>query len=181
MMLTDKSSVICNKLYPWERIFLDEERLTQAEKSLFLPLLLNHQVRFLEPVWKTLVSSKACLPLLWDMFPDHPLLLESYFESDSRSAALKQKAHVRKATFGWEGANIEIIFPDDQARSELSAGEYTEQGFIVQAYEELPVFENYHLVVGSWLANNRAVGMGIRADQSKITGARALFIPHYVV
>lgn len=168
------------KLYPWEQIFIDEERLHKNGKSLFLPLLLSNQTVFIEPVWKSLLGSKACLALLWQMYPNHPLLLETYFENNGAVAELCQRPHVRKAIFGREGANIEIVFPEDNTRSEKSRGEFSDRGFIVQAYEAMPQFEDYNLLVGSWIVNNRAVGIGIRADQSKITGRKALFVPHFV-
>lgn len=168
------------KLYPWEQIFIDEERLHKNGKSLFLPLLLTNQTAFIEPVWKSLLGSKACLALLWQMYPDHPLLLETYFEYDRAAAELCQRPHVRKAIFGREGANIEIVFPDHSSDSEKSSGEFSDRGFIVQAYEAMPKFEAYNLLVGSWIVNDRAVGIGIRADQSKITGRKALFVPHFV-
>lgn len=168
------------KLYPWEQIFIDEERLNKNGKSLFLPLLLSNQTAFIEPVWKSLLGSKACLALLWQMYPNHPLLLETYFENDGAAAELCQRPHVRKAIFGREGANIEIVFPADGSNSEKSSGEFSDRGFIVQAYEAMPKFEDYNLLVGSWIVNDRAVGIGIRADRSKITGRKALFVPHFV-
>ena len=33
----------------------------------------------LEPAWKLLVGNKALLPMLWEMFPEHPNLLPAYF------------------------------------------------------------------------------------------------------
>lgn len=168
------------KLYPWEQIFIDEERLHKNGKSLFLPLLLSNQTAFIEPAWKSLLGSKACLALLWQMYPNHPLLLETYFEDDGAAVELCQRPHVRKAIFGREGANIEIVFPDDGSNSEKSGGEFSDRGFIVQAYEAMPKFEDFNLLVGSWIVNHRAVGIGIRADQSKITGRKALFVPHFV-
>lgn len=35
-------------------------------------------VRWLEPAWKSIISNKALLPLLWEMFPNHPNLLPAY-------------------------------------------------------------------------------------------------------
>ena len=33
----------------------------------------------LEPAWKIIVGNKALLPMLWEMFPNHPNLLPAYF------------------------------------------------------------------------------------------------------
>jgi glutathionylspermidine synthase len=36
-------------------------------------------VRWIEPIWKMLLSNKGILPILWQLYPDHELLLESHF------------------------------------------------------------------------------------------------------
>ena len=168
------------KLYPWEQIFKDEERLNSGGNSLFLPLVLNNQTAFVEPLWKALLGSKACLALLWQMYPNHPLLLETYFEDDRAALQLTQRPYVRKPISGREGANIEIVFPQASSQNEKSDGEFSDDAFILQAYQPMPQFDDYNLLVGSWLVNNRAVGLGVRADRSKITGRQAIFVPHFV-
>src|SRR6202012_717879 len=54
------------KLYPWEWMFYDAfgAQLTQAS------------TRWIEPPWKAILSNKGMLPLLWEMFPGHPNLLD---------------------------------------------------------------------------------------------------------
>jgi glutathionylspermidine synthase len=37
--------------------------------------------RLIEPLWKSVLSCKALLPLLWELFPDHPNLLPAYFDA----------------------------------------------------------------------------------------------------
>jgi len=36
---------------------------------------------FIEPPWKLILSNKAILPLLWEMFPNHPNLVPAYYDS----------------------------------------------------------------------------------------------------
>ena len=36
---------------------------------------------FIEPLWKLIMSNKAILPLLWEMFPNHPNLVPAYYDS----------------------------------------------------------------------------------------------------
>jgi glutathionylspermidine synthase len=46
--------------------------------------LLNYDLKnldFIEPIWKLILGNKALLPLLWEMFPNHPNLLPAYQES----------------------------------------------------------------------------------------------------
>ena len=58
----------CFKLYPWEWLWHEE----------FGPKLTQDPVRFIEPAWKMLLSNKGLLPVLWELFPDHPNLLPAY-------------------------------------------------------------------------------------------------------
>ena len=44
-----------------------------------------------------LLSNKALLPLLWEMFPRHPNLLPAYFEDDQKAGELGN-SFVRKLT-----------------------------------------------------------------------------------
>jgi glutathionylspermidine synthase len=65
----DRAIELVFKLYPWEWMFHDAfgERLIKAP------------TRWIEPPWKAILSNKGILPLLWEMFPDHPNLLPAYF------------------------------------------------------------------------------------------------------
>jgi glutathionylspermidine synthase len=57
------------KLYPWESMM--EERF--AEQC----LRTYKQMRWMEPIWKMLLSNKGILPVLWELYPEHELLLEA--------------------------------------------------------------------------------------------------------
>jgi len=35
----------------------------------------------IEPFWKLIIGNKALLPLLWEMFPNHPNLLPAYYDN----------------------------------------------------------------------------------------------------
>ncbi|SUC38306.1 glutathionylspermidine synthase [Proteus mirabilis] len=70
--LTDlQDQIISNmfKLYPWEFMFRED----------FSTKLADAGIRWLEPAWKSIISNKALLPMLWEMFPNHPNLLPAYF------------------------------------------------------------------------------------------------------
>ena len=56
------------KLYPWEWIAGEE----------FGPHLPASAIPVTEPAWKVLMSSKAILPVLWELNPGHPNLLPCY-------------------------------------------------------------------------------------------------------
>ncbi len=57
------------KLYPWETM-LAEEFAAQALRT-------YREMRWIEPIWKMLLSDKGILPILWELYPGHELLLEA--------------------------------------------------------------------------------------------------------
>jgi glutathionylspermidine synthase len=151
------------KLYPWEWMVREE----------FGQHLLKGTVRVIEPPWKMLVSNKAILPVLWEMFPDHPNLLAASFEPGRF-----QTDFVKKPLYSREGANVSIT---SRGRTVEAPGEYGAEGFIWQAYHELPAFEGNYTVIGSWVVGDEPAGIGIREDASPITRNTSRFVPHYFV
>ncbi len=155
------------KLYPWE--FMLSEDYGQY--------LANAKVNWIEPPWKTILSNKALLPLLWKMFPNHPNLLPAFFDNDPQKSALKD--YVKKPFFSREGANISIV-KNGQTLVD-SDGPYGEEGFIYQAYSPLPVFDGNVTLIGSWLVDDKAAGMAIREDKELITQDLSRFLPHTIL
>jgi glutathionylspermidine synthase len=154
------------KLYPWEWMTRDA----------FGRHTLKRPCRFIEPMWKMLLSNKGLCAELWRLNPGHPNLLPSVYENDSAASALGADI-VRKPLFGREGANIEI------RRGALviaaSGGPY-EGKAILQAMG--PVFGDggRTAILGSWVVAGQACGMCIREEDGPITTNRARFIPHYI-
>lgn len=170
------------KLYPWEFLMSEDESIYQSTGRRVLPSLLeSNVVQFLEPVWKSILSNKAVLPLLWQEAPGHPNLLETAFDDESRLAyKIRSQAHVRKPIFGREGGSVSIVIPEDAERCVHNPSQYGKEGFILQAYHPLPTYGDYHIVMGSWIIGDEPAGIGLRADRSAITGNTAHFIPHYI-
>ncbi|MBC8944157.1 MULTISPECIES: glutathionylspermidine synthase family protein [Xenorhabdus] len=163
-----QDQVISNlfKLYPWEFML----------REIFSTKLADAGVRWLEPAWKSIISNKALLPMLWKMFPDHPNLLPAYF-ADERPAEMN--SYVIKPFFSREGANIRII---ENGREIANAdGPYGEEGMIVQQFHSLPKFGDSHALVGSWLVNDQAAGICIREDRELITQDLSRFYPHIIL
>ena len=67
------------KLYPWEWMF----------RETFGARLKGSSTRWIEPPWKSILSNKGILPLLWAMFPNHPNLLPAFFEDDPNAATAR--------------------------------------------------------------------------------------------
>ncbi len=154
------------KLYPWEFML----------REMFSTKLEDAGVRWLEPAWKSIISNKALLPMLWEMFPNHPNLLPAYFANDDHPAL---DSYVVKPLFSREGANIQIVKNGQQIAS--VDGPYGEEGKIVQQYHPLPTFGDSHTVIGSWLINDQPCGIGLREDRELITQDLSRFYPHIIL
>ncbi|MBC7996298.1 MAG: glutathionylspermidine synthase family protein [Leptolyngbya sp.] len=170
------------KLYPWEHIVNeDSDAKKSSGKFVFSNLNESNLTKFIEPSWKMILSNKAIMPILWDLFPGHRNLLETSFDDASHEAdRLRLKPHVRKPIFGREGGSVSIIDPAQPEMEVTKESIYGSEGFILQALHTLPTHENYHLVMGSWVIDGQPAGIGLRADKSKITGNTAIFVPHYI-
>ena len=81
-------------------------------------------LRILEPPWKMLLSNKAILPVLWEMFPDHPNLLAASFEPGRFATDF-----VKKPLYSREGANVSITAKGGTVEA---PGEYGEEGYIFE-------------------------------------------------
>jgi glutathionylspermidine synthase len=166
--LDDRAIELAFKLYPWEWMFHDA----------FGARLAKAPTRWIEPPWKAILSNKGILPLLWEMFPDHPNLLPAFFETDPRAASLGA-SFVRKPLFSREGANIALI--SDGMTVAEQQGPYGAEGFIRQALAPLPNFSNQYPVIGSWLIDHIPCGLSIREDEKPITGNTSRFLPHTIL
>jgi glutathionylspermidine synthase len=50
--------------------------------------------------------------------------------------------------------------------------------FVYQRYYPLPQFDGNCPVIGSWMVNGYACGIGIREDTSPVTQNTSRFVPH---
>jgi len=115
------------KLYPWEDIGIEESDLAM----LLTQIMENQKAIILNPAYTLMFQSKAFMKILWDLYPNHPLLLETDFEP------LQGIAQVEKKIFGREGANTIIVDENEKIMAETD-GEYGEFASIFQEYVELP-------------------------------------------
>ncbi len=153
------------KLYPWE--WLIDER--------FSPHLLAETCQFIEPAWKMLLSNKALLPVLWEMFPGHPNLLPAYTTPEPLGGN-----YVKKPTLGREGAGITMMEYGHRT-GQTPPGDGGAGDFIYQALRRLPEMGRCFPVIGSWIARDEAAGIGIRESEQPITRNTSRFMPHFFV
>jgi glutathionylspermidine synthase len=156
------------KLYPWEWMLREEfgRQLPFAE------------CLWVEPPWKMIMANKAILPLLWELFPNHPNLLWAGWEKP----AAGRFRYVQKPIFGREGSNVSIM---DSTGGLLTRAEgpYDEgplSRHIFQEFYELPRLGGSYPVLGSWVIGGEPAGLGIREDDGLITGNFSRFVPHAI-
>ena len=157
--LQENTIASCFKLYPWEWMQRDE----------FGRHLGNAPCKWIEPPWKAILSNKAILPVLAEMFPESPYLLPASFDPlpggnfcGSRSSAARGPAS--------RSSRRRLVAKTD--------GPYDGPAVYQEAFS-LPCFEGkYYPVIGSWIVNGWACGIGIREDVNRITGNLSRFVPH---
>ena len=109
------------------------------------------------------------------MAPNHPNLLPAFFADDPVARTLQDS--VRKPLLFREGANVTLTV--DGKVTEV-AGEYGEEGYIIQQASLLPQFGEDYALIGSWAAAGRACGICVREDTSPITQNLSRFVPHLI-
>jgi glutathionylspermidine synthase len=149
------------KLYPWEWMM----------REAFGPMTVGCRTRFIEPVWKSVLSCKAILPILWELYPGHPNLLPAFFEPG------RLASYAKKPFFSREGANI-VLVEEGKVIAE-DDGPYGRERCIYQQLHRLPDFDGYYPVIGSWIVGDQPAGICLREDALLVTTNMSHFVPHY--
>lgn len=176
------------KLYPWETLLHED----------FGPHALETYagMSWIEPIWKLLLSNKGLLPILWELYPNHPLLLESHFDSPH-----SMPAYVRKPLLSREGEDVSITYADGTTVENPGSYSGPDACFIFQALAPESTFPAIavppstltedrlpsttgnssprHPVLGLWMIDQECCGLGIRESAGPITDNLSSFIPHF--
>lgn len=159
----------CFKLYPWEWLVTDE----------FGPHVLDTldngggsgTTCWIEPAWKMLLSNKALLAILWELHPGHPNLLPAYLDGPRELAT--EGGYVAKPLLGREGAGVTVHEPGAPAVVRPEPCCY-------QQLAPLPDFDGNRVVLGAWVVEDEAAGLGIRESSGLVTDGYARFLPHVI-
>jgi len=157
------------KLIPWEDIAIDESDLAM----LLTQIMQNQKAIILNPAYTLMFQSKAFMKILWDLYPNHPLLLETSFDP------LEGMAQVEKRIFGREGANTVIVDENQKVMAETD-GEYGEFGVIYQEYVELPTNDKGESYQAGVFYAFEGCGLGFRKG-GLILDNYSKFVGHRVV
>ena len=157
------------KLLPWEDIAIQESDLA----TLLTEIVKNQKAIILNPAYTLMFQSKAFMNILWELFPNHPLLLES------SSKPLEGKSYVQKPIFGREGRNITITDESGDA-VESSDGEYGDFNSIYQERANLcSDSSGYNYQAGLFFAYE-GCGIGFRRDKKLILDDNSQFVGHII-
>lgn len=150
-----------HKLYPWEWVATDA----------FGPFFAEDTLGVVEPPWKAVLSHKAVLPLLWELNPGHPNLLEAH-----HGPAPANGEWVEKPALGREGANVRILH--DGASIAHSEGSYGAGPIISQRRAPMLTQSGWTSVIGSWIAHGKACGIIFREARDQIVRENSRVLPH---
>ena len=168
IFLGDENYELWFKLIPWEDIALEESDLAM----LLTNIIKNQKAIIFNPAYTLLFQSKGLLKILWDLYPNHPLLLESSFEP------LEGQKQVKKPIFGREGGNVSIL---DENASELESveGDYANHKMLYQAYTELATDTQGNSYQAGVFYAYEACGLGFRKG-GRILDNMSKFVGHVV-
>ncbi len=161
------------KLYPWEWLLAE----SFAEHALGTMNARQQKARpgmtqWIEPIWKMMWSNKALLAILWELYPNHELLLPTYL-----GGPRNLQNYVRKPFFGREGGGITVFRNWAQAEGANPAAT-PDEACVYQALAPLAQADGRTAVIGSWLVDGEPAGMGIRESEGLITTNISRFVPH---
>jgi glutathionylspermidine synthase len=156
------------KLIPWEDIAIEESDLAM----LLSKVVDNQEAIIFNPAYTLMFQSKAILKILWDLYPEHPLLLEASYEP------LAGKKQVKKPIYGREGESVKILDSTGEVISG-SAGDYDSHKMIYQEFVELPKDSSGNFYQAGVFYAYEACGLGFRKGEA-ILNNMSKFVGHIV-
>lgn len=131
---------------------------TKGEVRL-VDVCLNEQITVYEPIWTAIPANKAILPVLCNLYPNHPLLLEcSWTLTDS----LRKSGYARKPVSGRAGENIYINQPGAEGVT-ATGGRFGDNSEIFQELATLPVCNGEYVQVNTFVIGGQYGGTVLRA------------------
>ncbi|MBB6443916.1 glutathionylspermidine synthase family protein [Bacillus benzoevorans] len=187
--------ILYRPTYPLEHLIEDRDSMTKDSVGIqLLELVCDGKLAVINPISAFLIQSKAVQAVIWGLMElNHPFFTEeekswigkyflpTYMEEDP--FIKKGLKYVKKPCFGREGDTVEI-FQGRKKIMEDAHKTYRSSAPVFQQYVDLPtswvhttkgIYEA-KLLIGSFLLNGKASGIGIRAG-NQITDNNAFFLP----
>ncbi len=160
------------KLIPWEFIAYEEPELM----DLLSQIVTKDLAIILNPAYTMIFQSKAIMKILWDLYPNHHLLLKTTFSADD----FRNQAHVQKVIFGREGENVKVFGTGANIREE-NEGDYEDFPSVFQTFVELPKDADEEIYQAGIYFTDKAVSLSYRRRDGLIVDSDSEFIGHYVL
>ncbi|MEM8907383.1 MAG: glutathionylspermidine synthase family protein [Bacteroidota bacterium] len=158
------------KLVPWEFIMFEEPELM----DILVRLSLEHDLVVLNPAYSIAFQAKHMLSILYELFPDHPLLLPTYDEA----TPLQGKQYVRKVNFGRLGENVAVIDASGGVIAETD-GDFGDFSTICQAFAPMYADEDGDIYQASmYLVDGKASCLSFRRRDDLIIDDDSEFVTH---
>lgn len=158
------------KLVPWEYIAYEEGELMDMLND----IVSNRLAVILNPAYTLLFQSKAILKYLWDLYPEHPLLLRTSFAD-----LFHNEPYVKKVVLGREGKNVSVYDNTGRLVEEIK-GEYENYDNVFQAFAESPKDVAGNRYQAGVFFATEPCGLGFRKSNQTIIDDNAFFVGHMV-
>jgi len=155
------------KLIPWEMIAIEESDLARIITN----IMENQKAIILNPAYTLMFQSKAIMKILWDLYPNHPLLLETSFEPLG-------KKQVQKPFLGREGGSVKILDANGNLLTSAQ-DDYGDQPTIYQEFVELPKDSNGRNYQAGVFFAYEGCGLGFRRG-GEILDNMSKFVSHII-
>ncbi|HEY5718608.1 MAG TPA: bifunctional glutathionylspermidine amidase/synthase [Motiliproteus sp.] len=145
----------------------------RSEAPRLVDVLLRPEVMVYEPLWTLVPSNKAILPVLWELFPHHPYLLESHYQL---TAGLAEQGYVTKPIAGRCGFNISLVDRHSEVLEE-TGGRFAEQDLVYQQLFRLPQLAGLNVQVGTFSVDGKYSAASVRVDASPVITTYSDLLP----
>ncbi len=128
---------------------------------------------WMEPVWKVILTNRALLAILWELNPNHELLLPAYLDGPR-----EMTDYVRKPLFGPKGEDF-MVFRNWPAEEGTGRAPLTNpENLVYQKLASMASDGRNTAALGSWLIDGRPAGIGIRECTGLVSPNTSRFVPH---
>lgn len=149
-----------------EQIENERKARNLTKAPLLVDILLSNDIRVFEPLWTLIPACKAILPILWQMYPNHPLLLKSSFQL---TPDLLQSGYAQKPVTGRGGYNV-ALYDKKGNLVEQTEGKFHGDKDVYQELCYLPKYDGENVQVCCFAINGEYGGTVLRVDKSNIIG-----------
>lgn len=168
IVFEDENYELWFKLIPWEMIAIEEPDLAMLLEQ----IIQNEKAIIFNPAYTLLFQNKGIMKILWDLYPNHPLLLKTSFEP------IANHKYVKKPIFGREGGNVSIIDNDGDILKS-NDGEYENYKMVYQEYAQLAKDTRGNSYQAGVFYAYEACGLGFRKG-GEIIDNYSKFVGHIV-